>query len=127
MEETIRTIALTIFAGASLSGIIKWGIDKYFKKSEEVMKLKEDIQKKTIETIEKTMNNVAKEIINHGDSMVELEQHLTILNSRLQDYDNQNIEVMKISADINRRLKIFENLELYEFKENTFIFRKKTH
>jgi len=131
MEDLIQVIVLTLGAIAAIAGVIKWGIEKYFKKSEEVMRLKEELNQKSINTIETSMNHVAGEIINLGHNMAELEQHLIIFNSRLQDYDKQNHEVLKsyinLSSEIRRKLQVFEGLELYEFKDNLYVFRKKNH
>lgn len=131
MEEMIRIVTVTVISIASLAGIIKWGIEKYFKKSEEVTKLREKINQQSIKTIEATMDRVASEIITLGRNMSELEQNLVIFNSRLQDYEQQNSEVIKsylnLSNDIKRKLRIFENLELYELKDNVFVFKRKNH
>jgi hypothetical protein len=131
MEDIIRIIVLTVGTIAAVAGVIKWGIEKYFKKSEEVMRLKEELNQKSINTIETSMNHVAGEIINLGHNMAELEQHLIIFNTRLQEYDKQNHEVLKsyinLSSEIRRKLQVFEGLELYEFKDNLYVFRKKNH
>jgi hypothetical protein len=131
MEDTIRVIVITISTIAALAGLIKWAIEKYFKKSEEVMKLKEELNQKSIKSIENSMDRVAGEIINLGQNMAELEQHLIIFNSRLQEYDKQNNDVLRnyihLSSEIKKKLAIFEGLELYEFKDNMFVFKKKNH
>lgn len=131
MEDIIRIVVLTVGTIAAVAGMIKWGIEKYFKKSEEVMRLKEELNQKSINTIETSMNHVAGEIINLGHNMAELEQHLIIFNTRLQEYDKQNHEVLKsyinLSSEIRRKLQVFEGLELYEFKDNLYVFRKKNH
>ena len=131
MEEMIRIVVITIGAIAAMAALIKWGIEKYFKKSEEVMRLKEALNQKSIDTIEKTMDRVANEIITLGNNMNELEGHLIVFNDRLQSYDKQNNDVLKsyitLSSEIRRKLKVFEELELYEFKENTYVFKKKNH
>lgn len=131
MEEMIRIVVITIGAIAAMAALIKWGIEKYFKKSEEVMRLKEALNQKSIETIEKTMDRVANEIITLGSNMTELEGHLILFNDRLQTYDKQNNDILKsyitLSSEIRRKLKVFEELELYEFKENTYVFKKKNH
>lgn len=131
MEDVIRIVVLTLGTIAAVAGVIKWGIEKYFKKSEEVMRLKEELNHKSIKTIETSMNLVAGEIINLGQNMAELEQHLIIFNSRLQEYDKQNHENLKsyinLSSEIRRKLQVFEGLELYEFKDNLYVFRKKNH
>ena len=131
MEDMIQVVVVTIGTMASLAAIIKWGIEKYFKKSEEVMRLKEELNKKSIDIIEKSMTNVASEIITLGGNMHELEGHLIQFNNRLDAYDKQNNDIIKsyiaMSGEIKRKLKIFEDLELYEFKENTFVFKKKNH
>lgn len=131
MEDTIRVIVVTISTIAALAGLIKWAIEKYFKKSEEVIKLKEELNQKSIKSIESSMDRVAGEIINLGQNMAELEQHLIIFNSRLQEYDKQNNDVLRnyihLSSEIKKKLAIFEGLELYEFKDNMFVFKKKNH
>jgi hypothetical protein len=131
MENIVQIVVLTLGTIAAVAGVIKWGIEKYFKKSEEVIRLKEELSQKSINTIENSMNHVADEIVNLGQNMVELEQHLIIFNSRLQDYDKQNHEVLKsyinLSGEIRRKLQVFEGLELYEFKDNLYVFRKKNH
>lgn len=131
MEDTIRVIVITISTIAALAGLIKWAIEKYFKKSEEVIKLKEELNQKSIKSIETSMDRVAGEIINLGQNMAELEQHLIIFNSRLQEYDKQNNDVLRnyihLSSEIKKKLAIFEGLELYEFKDNMFVFKKKNH
>lgn len=131
MEDTIKIIVLTLGTIAAIAGIIKWGIEKYFKKSEEVMRLKEEMNQKSIKSIEDSMDKVAGELINLGKNMIELEQHLIIFNTRLQEYDKQNHQMLKsymdLSADITRKLQILEGLELYELKENVYVFRKKNH
>lgn len=131
MEDTIRVIVITISTIAALAGLIKWAIEKYFKKSEEVIKLKEELNQKSIKSIESSMDRVAGEIINLGQNMAELEQHLIIFNSRLQEYDKQNNDVLRnyihLSSEIKKKLAIFEGLELYEFKDNMFVFKKKNH
>jgi septal ring factor EnvC (AmiA/AmiB activator) len=131
MENIVQAVVLTMGTIAAVAGMIKWGIEKYFKKSEEVMRLKEELNQKSIKTIETSMDRVAGEIINLGQNMAELEQHLIIFNSRLQEYDKQNHEVLKsyisLSSEIRRKLQVFEGLELYEFKDNLYVFRKKNH
>jgi septal ring factor EnvC (AmiA/AmiB activator) len=131
MENIVQAVVLTMGTIAAVAGMIKWGIEKYFKKSEEVMRLKEELNQKSIKTIETSMDRVAGEIINLGQNMSELEQHLIIFNSRLQEYDKQNHEVLKsyisLSSEIRRKLQVFEGLELYEFKDNLYVFRKKNH
>lgn len=131
MDNIVQAVVLTMGTIAAVAGMIKWGIEKYFKKSEEVMRLKEELNQKSIKTIETSMDRVAGEIINLGQNMAELEQHLIIFNSRLQEYDKQNHEVLKsyisLSSEIRRKLQVFEGLELYEFKDNLYVFRKKNH
>jgi hypothetical protein len=131
MEDTVRVVVITLSTIAALAGLIKWAIEKYFKKSEEVIKLKEELNQKSIKSIESSMDRVAGEIINLGQNMAELEQHLIIFNSRLQEYDKQNNDVLRnyihLSSEIKKKLAIFEGLELYEFKDNMFVFKKKNH
>ena len=131
MEDTVRVVVITLSTIAALAGLIKWAIEKYFKKSEEVIKLKEELNQKSIKSIESSMDRVAGEIINLGQNMAELEQHLIIFNSRLQEYDKQNNDVLRnyihLSSEIKKKLANFEGLELYEFKDNMFVFKKKNH
>jgi predicted PurR-regulated permease PerM len=131
MEETVKVIVVSFFSIAALAGVIKWAIEKYFKQSEEVMRLKEELNQKSIRSIEDSMNRVALEIIKLGQNMAELEQSLIVLNLKLQEYDRQSLENLQsyvsLASEIRKKLQVFEDLELYELKENTFIFKKKNH
>lgn len=131
MEETIKVIVVSFFSIAALAGVIKWAIEKYFKQSEEVMRLKEELNQKSIRSIEDSMDRVASEIIKLGQNMAELEQSLIVLNLKLQEYDRQSLENLQsyvsLASEIRKKLQVFEDLELYELKENTFIFKKKNH
>jgi len=131
MEETVKVIVVSFFSIAALAGVIKWAIEKYFKQSEEVMRLKEELNQKSIRSIEDSMDRVASEIIKLGQNMAELEQSLIVLNLKLQEYDRQSLENLQsyvsLASEIRKKLQVFEDLELYELKENTFIFKKKNH
>ena len=63
MEETIRIVVITLGVLGSLAALVKWSIEKYFQKSEEVLKLREQITNQAIGSIEKDIDKVSGDIV----------------------------------------------------------------
>lgn len=118
MEETIKIVLFTLGTIAALAALVKWGIEKYFQKNEEVLRLKEQITLNAIKSIEKTMDKVGNDLIEVSKNMAELEGHFIIFQSRMNDYDSKNNELIRsyisLTAEVRKRLDSFENIEIYE-------------
>lgn len=130
MEETIRIVIITLGVLASLAALVKWSIEKYFQKSEEVLKLREQITNQAINSIEKAMDKVSGDLVILSNNMNDLEGHLIIFQTRLNDYDNKSNEILRsyitLTDEVRKKLKTFEDLEMYE-DGNVIVFRKKNH
>ena len=130
MEETIKIVVVTLGVIAALAALIKWAIEKYFQKSEEVLRLREQITNQAIGSIEKAMDRVSGDLIILSENMNNLEGHLIIFQTRLNDYDNKSNEILRsyitLTDEVRKKLKTFENLEMYE-DGDVIIFRKKNY
>ncbi len=128
VEEIIKIVVFTLVTLATLAVIIKWGIEKYFQKNEEVIRLKEQITNHAIQSIEKTMEKVGQDLVNVSKNMDELEGHLVIFQSRLNDYDSKNNEILRsyigLTAEVRKKLEILDKLEIYEDKGHIIIKKK---
>jgi len=130
VEETIKIVVVTLGVIAALAALIKWAIEKYFQKSEEVLRLREQITNQAIGSIEKAMDRVSGDLIILSENMNNLEGHLIIFQTRLNDYDNKSNEILRsyitLTDEVRKKLKTFENLEMYE-DGDVIIFRKKNY
>ncbi len=130
VEETIKIVVITLSVVAALAALVKWSIEKYFQKSEEVLRLREQITNQAINSIEKAMDKVGNDLVVLSNNMNDLEGHLIIFQTRLNDYDNKSNEILRsyitLTDEVRKKLKTFENLEMYE-DGNVIVFRKKNH
>ena len=131
MEEIIKILTTIVISIGALSAVIKWGIEKYFQKNEEVNKLKEKMTQDAIKSIQSTMDKVGSEMIHLRENMAELEGHMIIFHNRLNDYDSNNRKILNsyvnLTNDIKRKFESFENLETEILSDRTVIFRKRSH
>lgn len=130
MEETIRIVVITLGVLGSLAALVKWSIEKYFQKSEEVLKLREQITNQAIGSIEKAMDKVSGDLVILANNMNDLEGHLIIFQTRLNDYDNKSNEILRsyitLTDEVRKKFKTFENLEMYE-DGDVIVFKKRNH
>ena len=101
-EEGIKSISLIIFSVASFAGLVKWGIEKYFKKNEEVLELKEKMNNKSISIIEKSMTKVGNDLNELSKNMSDLERQLIFFHERMDHYESNTEHILETLEKLSK-------------------------